>query len=264
MAQERRVFLSSTTNPATSSPAAGTHNSEAEVGAVVTLDEVESHHLLQVLRLAVGAPVVAIDPHSRKLFRSSIVSNQGFVILKLEEELPGLQPHNRNDTLVAPLLKGDHIEFIIEKATELGIHAIKLYQAERSVVKIKAEDAAVKCARWERIGLSAAKQCRRESLPIISLAQSLEAALEGAIGGFYASLQSSALEIAKAPPPKSATHLVTGPEGDFSPAEELLLANRGFIPVSLGALVLRAETAAMVMATTALTLWGERDWDEVP
>jgi 16S rRNA (uracil1498-N3)-methyltransferase len=259
MPQERRVFLP--TPPHEGSPPRG---AAMHPGTLVALDERESHHLMQVLRLKLGAPVTAVDPNSGRAFHSVIHSADGKVTLKIESEIASPSENCIQDSLLAPLLKGDHTDEVIEKATELGIHAITLFQADRSVVKIKAGDEAQKLQRWERISHAASKQCRRSRLPVLSFAASLSLALENSPQGYFACLRETAIPIAKVQAPRGPTTLVVGPEGDFSPEEELLLSNRGFIPVSLGTLVLRAETAAMVIATTALILWAERKRDEVP
>jgi 16S rRNA (uracil1498-N3)-methyltransferase len=253
MAQERRVFLPNSTAQAA-----------LEKGTTISLDEGESRHLIQVLRLKLGAPVIAVDPLSGKTYHSVICSAEGLVTLKIESEVPTRSKQGSEDTLLLPLLKGDHTDFVIEKATELGIHQLILFQASRSVVKIKPADEAQKVQRWERIAHAASKQCRRSSLPRLRFAPTLAAALEHSPVGYYASLRENAVPVACAPKPPGPVSLAVGPEGDFSPEEELLLSNRGFIPVSLGNLVLRAETAAMVLATTALILWAERMPDEVP
>jgi 16S rRNA (uracil1498-N3)-methyltransferase len=149
---------------------------------------------------------------------------------------------------------------VADWATELGVASITFFQSERSIVRLRDEkERATRKERFLKIARAAAQQSKRSTVPEIVLVKSLADGLsfvpsEGI--KLTCSLAPDAIPLQTAisgSPSRSSVHLVVGPEGDFSPTEESLLENSGFIRASLGGTVLRAELA--VVAAILLTLF---------
>ena len=151
----------------------------------------------------------------------------------------------------------ERMDWLVEKATELGVAAIQPLMTERSVVRLDEERARKKTAHWSSIAVAACEQCGRNRVPALHTVMALSAWSRqlGGIGAtrFVLSLRPGARPLREAmTDPRLATGPVTflsGPEGGLSAGEEDLALQQGFEPVSLGARVLRSETAALVALT---------------
>ncbi|MGY0197105.1 16S rRNA (uracil(1498)-N(3))-methyltransferase [Leptothrix sp. BB-4] len=157
-------------------------------------------------------------------------------------------------TLAAVMPANDRFDWLIEKATELGAAAIEPLMSERSVLRLNAERAEKKRAHWQAIAVAAAEQCGRTRVPRIAPVRTLAAALAAPAGGpdtvttLALSLAESrplAERLAQPGPTGQALRLYSGPEGGFSPDEEMALRRAGVLPTTLGPRVLRAETAPL-------------------
>jgi 16S rRNA (uracil1498-N3)-methyltransferase len=176
--------------------------------------------------------------------------------------------------LVVGMPANERMDWLVEKATELGVQRITPVMTERSVVRLNGERAEKKQAHWQAIAISACEQCGRNRVPQVDVPLRLEAWLsssqntdqqknvEGlrAVMSLHESTQalSSLLQNGQVDQvAESSIHqpvvLLTGPEGGLSDAEDAAARQAGFVAVSLGARVLRAETAALA-ALAYLTL----------
>ena len=150
----------------------------------------------------------------------------------------------------------ERMDWLVEKATELGVSSIQPLMSERSVLRLSGERATKKQQHWHSVAVSACEQCGGNRVPLVHPVTSLAAWLKT---GVAQDLSSQRLLLAlhnSARPLREATHaaqggvtLLSGPEGGLSRAEEAAAMDCGFAPVSLGARVLRAETAALVGLT---------------
>lgn len=155
----------------------------------------------------------------------------------------------------------ERMDWLVEKATELGVASIQPLQAERSVLRLKGERADRKQAHWQAVAVAACEQCGRNLVPPVREARSLAEWLQAgaaALPGPRAmlSLRAGAVPLAAwtAAHDSAATYLfLSGPEGGLSASEEEAAAAAGFAPVTLGPRVLRAETAPLAVLA-ALTL----------
>ncbi len=148
----------------------------------------------------------------------------------------------------------ERMDWLVEKATELGVHRISPLMTERSVVRLTGERAEKKQAHWQAVAASASEQCGRNRVPVIDMPERLDAWLARqvaqadvmqAVLSLHASTQPlQALRDAAAVAPK-AWVLLNGPEGGLTDAEDTVARAKGFAALSLGARVLRAETAAL-------------------
>ena len=148
----------------------------------------------------------------------------------------------------------ERMDWLVEKATELGAASIQPLMSERSVLRLKSERADKKVAHWRGIAVAACEQCGRNRLPVIhevrTLADWLKAlSLLGPVAPAEArlllSLQNGARPLSAAVTPDQSLTFLSGPEGGLSPAEEAAAMACGFAPVTLGPRVLRAETAPL-------------------
>jgi 16S rRNA (uracil1498-N3)-methyltransferase len=155
----------------------------------------------------------------------------------------------------------ERMDWLVEKATELGVSSIQPLLTERTVLRLQGERATRKVAHWHSVAAAACEQCGRNRLPRIHAVQTLSTWLTEALPEHVnASRQLLSLNPQSQPwstpcptPGRQALVFLSGPEGGFSPAEEAAAMAAGFSPVHLGARVLRAETAALaVLAACSL------------
>ena len=152
--------------------------------------------------------------------------------------------------LVVGMPANDRMDWLIEKATELGAASLQPVMAERSVLRLKADRADKKVAHWRGIAIAASEQCGRNRVPevhdVATLAGWLKAAGAAPAGTrLLLSLQAGTRPLVQAVAGTGALTFLSGPEGGLSPAEEAAAAACGFVPVTLGPRTLRAETAPL-------------------
>jgi 16S rRNA (uracil1498-N3)-methyltransferase len=161
--------------------------------------------------------------------------------------------------VLAGITANERMDWLVEKATELGAVSLTPITAERSVLKLKGERAEKKGAHWQGVAVAASEQCGRNRVtridPACSLADWLARHLASVQTGLRLVLSLSAGAQALKAATQGHTHitLLSGPEGGLTPTEEALALAAGFVPVSLGPRVLRAETAPLAVLA-ALTL----------
>jgi 16S rRNA (uracil1498-N3)-methyltransferase len=150
--------------------------------------------------------------------------------------------------LLAGITANDRMDWLVEKATELGVASITPWVAERSVLKLKGERADKKLAHWQGVAVAAAEQCGRNRVPAVHPAVTLTEWLKTAPPGerWVLSLSQGTRPVAQMAGGEPVT-VLSGPEGGLSPHEEDLALKAGFVPVTLGPRVLRAETAPLVV-----------------
>jgi 16S rRNA (uracil1498-N3)-methyltransferase len=147
----------------------------------------------------------------------------------------------------------ERMDWLVEKATELGVASIQPLVAERSVLRLSGERAQKKQAHWQAIAVAACEQCGRNRVPLVHPVQPLAAWLAAqAAPGLVLSLRPGTQPLAALAGAADLT-LLSGPEGGLAPGEEEAAAARGWTPVNLGPRVLRAETAPLA-ALAVLTL----------
>jgi len=210
----------------------------------------ESHHALDVLRLGSGDRLTVFDGSGGEATAQIVAVEGRHAQLRV---MPKTQtaPLPCAITLAQAIPKGKNMDFIIQKAVELGASRIAPLLSDRTVVHLNAAEAAKKRDKWREIALEACKQCGQTRIPEISLPRSPKAFFESGEKfdlQLIASLQPDARKMKEAltevAAPKSACVLV-GPEGDFTPAELALAKSSGCMPVTLGPIILRTETAAL-------------------
>ena len=214
----------------------------------LTLRADEAHHARRVLRLEPGAAVVCFDGCGGA-WRGTIAGYERDAAHVDVVEPVAVDPEPEPRIVLAQgLVKGDRMDLIVQKATELGVARIVPLACDRSDVRLDTERAGRRSERWRRIAIEAAKQCERARLPEIAAPAAVEAAvggLEGAAVAFVERGGRAAHGRLEALAGASSITVFVGPEGGWTDRERALFAAAGVDQLSLGPLVLRAETAAI-------------------
>jgi 16S rRNA (uracil1498-N3)-methyltransferase len=230
-------------------------------GALLTLTGSEAHHAIRVLRIRDGERVSVLDGAGQELHCEVAERTSKTVSLNVIERR-SLPPLPCAVTLVQAIPKGKIIESIIQKATELGAARIVPVLTERAVTHLDSESAEAKAEKWQQVAIEAVKQCGNPWLPKVEVPLSLERFLSGQERfdlALVACLESGTRHprdwfnkfLAQYASPPKTLGLFVGPEGDFTPAEYAAIKTGGGLPITLGPLVLRVETAAMYCLSIA-------------
>lgn len=217
------------------------------------------HYLQRVLRLGVGAQLEVFD--DGRAFTATITMANEFN-LSLELGPGRTAPPPRSVTIVQGLPKADKFEWVLQKATELGATAFAPVSTTRSVMKLAGKEDK-KLERWRRIVEEAARQCRRNDVPTVFLPRTLQKtvqALPHHPALFVLDEEERSTRMSEAfsmLDPQRPIALIVGPEGGLTRDEVNALVLLGATPVTLGRLVLRTETAALVALTIVRHLDGE-------
>lgn len=226
-------------------------------GDRIALPAAEAHHLLAVLRARPGDRVRVFDGAGRQACAELLAAGDGAGTATLhlvEHDLPTADPDLPDLILAIAVPKGPRMDWIVEKAVELGAAAIWPVLTERCLMRWDRAQAAEKRARWERLALGAAKQCGAPGLPAVAEVCALDGLVARLVAetgvGARALLGALApgaplLRVALAGAAPRRVILLIGPEGDFTPAETERLCAAGARPVSFGDRILRVETAAL-------------------
>ncbi|MEB3328427.1 MAG: 16S rRNA (uracil(1498)-N(3))-methyltransferase [Candidatus Sericytochromatia bacterium] len=220
---------------------------EAVKGGEVVLSGPDAHHACRVLRLAQGDIVTVLDGAGRVMQTEVVGVAAREVRLAIRTETRE-EPAGPAITLVQALPKGDRFEWVLQKATELGVSAVRPVVSRRCVVRVDAGRSQQRLRRWEAIAREAAEQSERPDLPVIHPVVALDDVpwdpkdlvlilAERARGNALAA------RLPSTPPP--VLHVLVGPEGGWDPEELSTLQARGGVCVSLGPRILRTETAGL-------------------
>jgi 16S rRNA (uracil1498-N3)-methyltransferase len=228
-------------------------------GDKLILDDREAHYLGHVLRLKRGDDLVAFNGRGTERHASVEVLQRRGAELSLRAPLDALPESPLALTLVQALPKGDAMDLIVQKATELGVRAIRPAYSDFSVVKLDAERTARRVEHWRKIAQSACEQCGRHTPPEIAPPELLAACIDS----FAAPVRKISLDpdshrpLAEVGAATLPTALFVGPEGGFSATDWRQLDAAGCERASVGRRVLRAETAALAACALAQALWGD-------
>lgn len=224
----------------------------------------EARHISKVLRMAPGDRLVLMDSRGLRFLATVASIRPREVVVSVESALPAPPPSPIRITLCQALLKSAPMDYIIQKTSELGVDAIAPFFSERTVVKPAAEGRGNKGRHWKEIALHATKQSDRDQPPKIHPACSLHEILdryreeEALKVILWEGEQGRDLKgVLKATAPFDVIVGMVGPEGGFSTKETEDAVKAGFIPVSLGKRILRAETAAVALVAVLQYEWGD-------
>lgn len=216
-----------------------------------------AHHAERVLRLAVGDEVVLFDGQGGE-FSATLTALGKQPTARLGPRLPIERESSLAITLVQALASGDKMDWVVQKAVELGVAAIVPVAVERSVLKLSGDRATKRVAHWQQIAVAACEQSGRNRVPLVGDILPLSRYLAMPIDGERLILAPGAEgALARRVPPSRPFSVLVGPEGGWSPAELQLAERAACSPLSLGPRVLRTETAGLAALAALQTLWGD-------
>ena len=224
-----------------------------ELTEAIAITGGDAHHLARVMRAQIGDVITVVDAAGQAAEMAVTELTRDAVHLRTQRVLPA-ETEGREVVLVQALLKGEKMDFVVQKAAELGTACVCPIVTEHVVVRYDAKKAAAKAARWQKIADEAAKQCGRRTLmrvaPIVSLTELLRdpayiGAADTATVFCYEQEERQSLRTVLGGTEARRVTLIVGAEGGFSPAEAAAVTAAGGQPVSLGHRILRAETASL-------------------
>jgi 16S rRNA (uracil1498-N3)-methyltransferase len=221
-----------------------------------TLEGDEFEHARNVLRLGEGAEVILLDNSGKEYVAVIAQVNKKNMLLHVLRENEGGREATTDTLLLFGFLKNaDKNEFIVQKATELGVKKLVAFSSEYSSAYMNDN----KLERLNKVAKESAKQCMRSVSPKVVYCKNLEEALaeaDGYTNKLFACefADESDIDIAKI---SGSTAIVIGSEGGFSREEEAAAKRKGFSSISLGKRILRAETAAVALTSVVMFSLGE-------
>jgi 16S rRNA (uracil1498-N3)-methyltransferase len=219
-----------------------------------------AHHASRVLRLRVNDAVQIFDGVGNALDATINEISGKHVILGNLQTCMSQTASGLHIVLAQAMCSSDKMDWIVQKATELGVSEILPVQAQRSVAKLSGARAEKRTEHWRSVAISACEQCGRNDLPLIHAPQELDTwlvSMRSAPGSKFILLPSDATKLQIQPKPQISATLLIGPEGGFSTDEANVALQMGFAAVLLGPRVLRTETAAIAGISALQTLWGD-------
>lgn len=220
-------------------------------GETVRVPERQAHHLTHVLRVGLGARLVAVDSGERA-FTVEVVGEGPLTVRVLAETTAGADPAVTLEVWV-PLLKGGKSDEVVRQLVELGVSRVVPFQSAHAIVRLDGKKAAQRQARWQEIADLATQQCAR--VRPVEVAAVAPLPDRGPAGVFFWEEPGPLARdvLADAPPGR----ILFGPEGGLAAREVAALRALGWRSAWLGPRILKADTATVAGATLALSALGE-------
>lgn len=229
-------------------------------GVTLSLPPGAARHV-QVLRLQPGDAITLFDGNGGEYTATVERMGRSEVTVDVQTHHPIERETPRAVHLAVGMPANDRMDWLVEKATELGVTSIQPLITAHGVLRLSSERAEKKVAHWQAIAIAACEQCGRNQVPVVHAVRNFSAWL-GSSAAAAGNAQRLILSLAEGSRPLAgrgdsgleAVWVLSGPEGGLGRGEEEAALARGFAPVSLGARVLRAETAALAsLALLTLT-----------
>ena len=224
----------------------------------VTLDEDETRHLRDVLRLKVGDTAHAFNGEGREFACTVETIEKRRCILKLDQEVTPTSPESPLDlTIASVLLKGDKLDLVVQKAVELGVNKFIPMTSARCDVKVG--DAAKRAERWRRIALEATKQCGRAKLMHVADVTEYSKLLDTTNDAGQTRIHFSERGGESFDAVSGAKSILAfiGPEGGWDDAELEKAAAAGIRSITFGGRIMKADTAAITIASILQHRFGD-------
>jgi len=230
-----------------------------EPGTRITLRGSAASHVTRVLRLRVGQALTLFNGQGGEHAASIDGTQGGEVTVAVGQHRPIERESPFALTLAQGVSRGERMDLVVQKATELGVSRLVPVLTERSVVRLDARQADRKSNHWRAIAIAACEQCGRNRLPEVTPPAQLREVLRQAAADGARLLLSpdAALRIEDVPRPTTGVTVLIGPEGGLSEAEQQEAEAAGFTAVRLGPRVLRTETAAIAALTLLQREFGD-------
>lgn len=229
-------------------------NTPINVDDELTLDVCASHHLIKVLRFPQGQNVTLFNGDGAN-YTARVLQSKKDCIVKILEKNQNPSESKLNLTLVQGIAKGEKMDFLIQKAVELGVNKIIPVFTQHCVVKLKGDKSAKRHLHWQKIVISACEQSGRSIVPEVVAPMNLDDFLQHSVANGFVLHHRCEQTLLDAQVVNEATILI-GPEGGFSEVEIIQAIKSGYQPLFLGSRVLRTETASLVAIANMQLLWG--------
>jgi len=235
-------------------------DADLQAGQRLTIEGSAGNHVARVLRLRVGESVTLFNGQGGE-YAASIEEIRRDTVMVTVQERRALERESPCQIVLAQgISRGERMDWVVQKATELGVARIAPLFTERSVVHLDDKQAARKVQHWRAIAIAACEQSGRNRVPEIAQPVGLYDLLEQASAPRGAALLLSpgaALRIADIAPDEAGVTVLIGPEGGLADLEQETAVKSGFTPVRLGPRVLRTETAAVCALTLLQQKFGD-------
>lgn len=222
----------------------------------VELPKETSHYLSRVLRLPVDAQLRVFNGQGGEYLARISAASKSAMSLAIGEFDATDNSSPLHIHLGISLSKGERMDFVIQKATELGVAEISLLNSERTEVKLKGERLEKRVEHWRKVSISACEQCGSNRVPVIHPPVNLTQWLDNRDEPIKLIMQPGTNQPFQQSKPATVALLV-GPEGGFSELEVQAANNASFNSISLGPRILRTETAPLVAISILQHHWGD-------
>lgn len=230
--------------------------------AEMVIKDVDAKHISKVLRMQPGDKIQIVSDDGVTAIAEIVSLQADNVVVKCLEKLAESHEPSVKITLAQGLAKGEKMDFIIQKAVEMGASSIVPVAMEHSVVRLEGAKADKKVERWQKIAEAAAKQSKRDIIPQVQAVQTMQQMLanndlQHKIIAYECEDRLGLKTALQSCDNLQELLLIIGPEGGISEFELELARKNGAVPVSLGKRILRAETAGVVALSAILYETGD-------
>jgi 16S rRNA (uracil1498-N3)-methyltransferase len=232
-------------------------NTNLKTGKTIELDDDNAHYARSVLRLKNDAQIILFNGQGGEFQGKILEVSRKSVRVELEEFIERSVESNLKITLGLGISRGDRMDFSVQKAVELGVTSITPLITQRCVVQFNGEKKSQRWLHWQKIIQHAAEQSGRTVLPDFAAVSNLNSWVSEQSGLKVFLDPYAEKNLAQLAPENNSVTLLTGPEGGFSEQEREMAKAAGFIPVRLGARILRTETASLAALSAVQMLWGD-------
>ena len=232
------------------------------VGSQVQLDVAASHYVRNVLRLKAGVSIALFNGDILSDFEAELSFEGKQTFATIQKQTSGNKESPLASEIIQGLSRSDHLDWMIQKTTELGVMTLSIFNAQHTQIPIKPAQLEKKLIHWQGIAIKACEQSGRFIPPQILFYKNLNQALAAQTNRetkWLLDFEGERIQSLLQQPTHSNSTLsiMIGPEGGLSSQEIVLAKNSGFISARLGPRVLRTETAAMTALAIAQSLWGD-------
>ena len=229
---------------------------------ILRIEGDEVRHIRKVLRLKGGDEIFIFDGSGKEHAGTIIEEGPFSVSIKIRNSFFSPEEANLSITLAQSLLKGEKMDYLIQKATELGVKRIVPFNSSRSIPLLEESRRSERHLRWEKIAIAASKQCGRRVLPQIdppgNYPQILGSMPEDSLRLILWERGGEKLkEILKPFRKEKEIYFIVGPEGGLSQKEVEMATKALFIPIAMGERILRSETASLCLLSILQYEWGD-------
>ncbi|MEQ9464191.1 MAG: 16S rRNA (uracil(1498)-N(3))-methyltransferase [Haliea sp.] len=227
------------------------------VGAELALEPGPSQHLARALRMGQGDALRLFDGSACEYQARIVAADKRQVVVTVLESIPGVAESPLRLHLGIGISRGERMDWVVQKATELGVAAISPLYTERTEVRLRGEREGRKQLHWRQVAISACEQCGRSVLPVVHEPAALAPWLQGADGERRFVLHHRATTAPRGTELPASINLLVGPEGGLSEAEIAAAEAAGFESLALGPRILRTETAPLAALAILQARWGD-------